>query len=106
MSGEESRTERVFFYGTGDTGTYLQIETAFNIAESFNKEKPLSNISDYIELHNVHKYLKEGILSKYYSETQVKELSSQINSVVARFFQEINNTNVVMLKSCFQRLEK
>lgn len=96
MSKNDSALRRVKFYGVHDMATGFHVPRVAELAEAFDPKNVPTSTEDILELHNVQRYLEQGLLPISYNDEeqyQAKALIPQIRSAVARFFSSVNNTN-------------
>jgi hypothetical protein len=67
---DEDALVRVRFYGTGDLALGLHIPRVAELVEAFDPGSAPTDTTDILELHNVQKYLEQGLLPRDYPDEQ------------------------------------
>jgi hypothetical protein len=89
---DEDALVRVRFYGTGDLALGLHIPRVAELVEAFDPGSAPTDTTDILELHNVQKYLEQGLLPRDYPDeqrTRALEKIPKIRGTVARHFSTI-----------------
>ncbi|MFI5494735.1 hypothetical protein [Actinoplanes sp. NPDC051859] len=106
MSSEDSTLRRVRFYGAVDLATHWQAGRAAEIAERFDPADAPTSAADIIELYNVQQFVEAGFFPVDYTDAQRAEAQARIptmRSAIARFFTEIDGSNVGQLIAAVER---
>ncbi|MFK4851680.1 hypothetical protein ACI3KT_08605 [Microbacterium sp. ZW T6_19] len=91
------RKRRLRFYGSGDYATYWQVEDAAAVLSAFRGDEP-ADAATAIELHNAHLFLQAGFVPASISEseqTELAEKSVRARGAVARYFTQVDASNVL-----------
>lgn len=97
VTEDEGAVRRVRFLGLDDLATGWFVQRVANLVERFDPQNVSTHAVDILELHNVQKYLEHGLLPASYSEEQRAQATAripQIRSAVARFFSDVDETNL------------
>lgn len=97
VTEEDEEFRRVRFFGPNDLATGWFVQRAVDLAEQFDPENAPTSTVDILELHNVQQYLEHGYLPLAYNEEQqalAKARIPQIRGAVARFFSDVDDSNV------------
>lgn len=87
---------RVRFYGTHDLAAGAHMDRVTEVIEKFKVNDTLTSAKDAIELHNVQKYIDNGLFPSAFTEedrTNAVNLARKMNSAIARFFNTVNDAN-------------
>jgi hypothetical protein len=93
---EHNELRRVRFYGVHDLAAGFHAPRAVEIATNFDRENVPNNVVDVLELHNVQRYLENGLIPSSCpndDRARLMALVPQIGSVVARFFSGVDSSN-------------
>jgi len=85
------------YYGAGDYATYWQIDDAASILRSFNESSPLVDATAAIEVYNAQQFQAAGFIpatATAAERSELSEKSARARSAVAKFFTQINATNL------------
>lgn len=84
---------RVKYYSVNDISAGFYIERIEHIIRTFVVEAERTDINEIIELHNIQQFFKNKIHSKYWSEQQLNDYRSTVESfskVIGKYFSKIN----------------
>lgn len=91
--------DRVRYFTLNDMARGFRLEKV----ESMYPQLPesfVSNINDVIELHVIHRYIKEDVKLKIWTDErfqQIKEYTKSFESVIAKYFNSIIDTNIAKI---------
>lgn len=96
MSNQNAGSRRVRFFGRRDLASGWYLDRVGELVEQFDASKLQTNATDVIELHNVQRYLEDGLLPHSFGadrRAQAIARIPQIRSAVGRFFSAVDDTN-------------
>ncbi|MFC4138304.1 MULTISPECIES: hypothetical protein [unclassified Microbacterium] len=88
---------RLQYFGQHDLSSGWQAGEAAAIVRAFDGSSPPGNVTDLIELHHAHQFVQAGFVPRTLTDEEMAELnekSSRIRGAVARFFTEVNSSNL------------
>ena len=97
MTATDNQQRRVKFYGPHDLSVGWYVPRVIQIVEAFNANEVPTSINDALELHNIQQYLEHGLLPRDLNSEQQGDLTARIpliRGTVARYFSEVNDTNI------------
>ncbi|MFZ0080682.1 MAG: hypothetical protein WAL13_16385 [Trebonia sp.] len=87
---------RLKFYGVNDLGTYMQLERAAEVLESYDPSSASFSISEILELYNAQLFVEGKFFPRTYTDEQrdaCQALIPALRKTAGIFFNAINDAN-------------